>query len=85
MYIHLVTGDANFLMDKTSFIVGGFSQPCVARALLDQGTETGFCQRFLWLFPRPSYAKFHTLEQADPEFTDKIGKITLTELILFSA
>ncbi len=42
-------------MDETNFVVGGFSQPSVSRALIEyQGnTEKGFSQRFLWFFPKP--------------------------------
>ena len=46
--------------DETSVIVGGFSQASVSRALIEYhgNTENGFSQRFLWLFPQPTYAKF---------------------------
>lgn len=71
-----MTGEANFSMPSTSLTVGGFSQPSVAKSLIEQSgsTDTGFCQRFLWLFPQPTYAKFDTLESADCVFTEKLGK-----------
>ena len=71
-----VTGDANFSMETTSFTVGGFSQPTVARSLIEQArsTEIGLTQRFLWVFPRPAYSRFHSLEAVDSQFTDYIGK-----------
>ena len=66
-----VTGDANFSMETTSLTIGGFSQPGVARTLIEQpgSIETGLTQRFLWSFPKPSYARFGTLEAVDEHFT----------------
>ena len=74
-----VTGDANFSMRSTSLTVGGFNQPSVARALIELpgNAEKGLSQRFLWIFPRPVYGEFHTLEPTDKTFTDKIGKLML--------
>ena len=71
-----VTGEANFSMDRTSLTVGGFNQPAVARSLIELpgNAEKGLSQRFLWLFPRPVYGKFETLEPVRKDFTDKIGK-----------
>lgn len=71
-----VTGDANFAMESTALTVGGFSQPPVARTLIEQSgsAEIGLSQRFLWLFPQPSYSRFHTLESVDKDFTDSLGK-----------
>ena len=76
-YVHsLVSGDANFDMDTTSLTVGGFSQPSVARMLIEQSAsaEIGLTQRFLWCFPKPSYSKFATLQKVDKDFTDTLGK-----------
>ena len=72
-----VTGDANFSMKSTSLTVGGFNQPSVARSLIELpgNAEKGLSQRFLWLFPRPVYANFDSLEPTDKLFTDKIGII----------
>ena len=67
-----MTGDANFSMESTCLTVGGFSQPSVARVL-----GRGLSQRFLWLFPRPSYSRFGTLEAVDYTFTEKISKLVL--------
>jgi len=71
-----VTGEANFCMEKTCLTVGGFSQPSVARTLIEQSTsaEVGLTQRFLWIFPRPTYSRFHTLQEVDEDFTRGIGK-----------
>lgn len=70
-----VTGEANFTMECTGLTVGGFTQPSVARTLIEQhgSSEKGLCQRFLWVFPRPVFAKFTSLEPVHPEFTEAIG------------
>ena len=51
----IVTGDANFSMDSTSLTIGGFSQPAIARSLIEQSgsSEIGLAQRILWIFPKP--------------------------------
>ena len=63
-------------METTSLTVRGFSQPSVARTLIEQSAsaEIGLIQRFLWCFPKPSYAKFSTLEEVDEGFTQALGK-----------
>ena len=62
-------------METTCFTVGGFSQPSVARSLIEQSgsAEIGLTQRFLWMFPRPAYSRFCTLEAVDTQFTENIG------------
>lgn len=72
----IVTGEANFAMERTCLTVGGFNQPAVARALIELpgNAEKGLSQRFLWLFPKPAYGKFNSLEPTDKNFTDKIGE-----------
>jgi len=71
-----VTGDANFSMESTNLTLGGFSQPSVARALIEQpgSSEIGLAQRILWLFPKPTYSHFNTLKPVDKEFTNNLGK-----------
>lgn len=56
--------------------VGGFNQPNVARSLIELpgNAEKGLSQRFLWLFPKPVYSQFDSLEPTDKTFTDKIGE-----------
>ena len=63
-------------MKTTSLTVGGFNQPSIARCLIELpgSAEKGLSQRFLWLFPRPVYSEFDTLESTDKVFTDKIGR-----------
>ena len=70
-----VYGDANFTMNVTSLTVGGFNQPAIARSLIELTgkAESGFCQRFLWLFPKPAYGKFSSYESIDENFIEKIG------------
>jgi hypothetical protein len=63
-------------MENTSFTIGGFTQPSVAKSIIEQlaCVEKGLCQRFLWLFPKPSFVWFNTLESVDDTFTKDIGK-----------
>ena len=70
-----VTGEANFLME-TSLTVGGFNQPAVARTLIELpgNAEKGLSQRFLWLYPKPIYGKFKTLEPVREEYIETIGE-----------
>ena len=73
---YTVTGEANFSMDCTSLTVGGFTQPAVARPLIElpSSVEKGFSSRFLWCFPKPCYATFDTLEPVNSEFTEHLGE-----------
>ena len=80
MYIHVhfaVSGEANFSMSSTNLTVGGFTQPGVARALIDipANTEKGLSQRFLWLFPAPLYEHIEQLGEVDVEFIDKMRNV----------
>ena len=62
-------------MVSTSLTVGGFNQPSVARTLIELpgNAEKGLSQRFLWLFPRPVYGHFDSLEPTEKTFTHRIG------------
>ncbi len=75
-FVYLVTGDANFNMEKTSLTVGGFTQPIVANSIITmQGSaEKGLAQRFLWNIPKSVFREFATLEPVDAAFTDKLGE-----------
>ena len=70
-------------MNHTGMTIGGFIQPSVARALIEQqsNVEKGLCQRFLWLVPKPSLVKFEQLQQANPHFVTSLGKKTDTSLV----
>ena len=72
----LVCGDANFHMSKTGLTVGGFTQPTMAKSLIEnpQAVEKGLVQRFLWIIPRPSYSAFTSLEPANSSFCKYLGK-----------
>lgn len=75
LFVHTVSGDANFAMSCTRLTIGGFTQPCVARNLIDMpsNSEKGLSHRFVWLFSKPLYGKFSTLESVEQSFTEKIG------------
>ena len=77
LYTIIVSGDANFSMKATSFTVGGFNQPYISRSLIEQpnNVEKGLSQRFLWLFPKPVYAHFNSLEPIDDEFVNTLGEL----------
>ena len=78
-----VSENANFHMERTALTVGGFTQPTVARALIElpASVEKGLTQRILWIIPRPSFAKFDTLELVEERFSLFIGKCTATVCI----
>ena len=71
-----VTGEANFTMPRTHLTVGGFTQPGVARALIElpSNAEKGLSHRFIWLFPKPLFGKFSTLGEVDKEFQLNMDK-----------
>lgn len=71
-----VSGESNFSMDHTGLTVGGFTQPSVARGLIEYppNVEKGLCQRFLWLLPKPKPTFFANLEKVDESFSVSIGK-----------
>ena len=60
-------------MEHTGLTVGGFTQPVVARTLI-ANIEKGFCQRFLWVLPKPVAIPLDELQQVDREFSTAIGK-----------
>ena len=64
-------------MERTALTVGGFTQPTVARALIElpASIEKGLTQRFLWIFPKPSFAKFDSLELIEEEFSTYLGEL----------
>ena len=70
-----MSGEANFHMQTTGLTVGGFTQPSVAKSLIElpQSVEKGLVQRFLWILPKPTYATFASLEPADEKFCDYLG------------
>lgn len=76
MQFFSVSGDANFSMKHTGLTIGGFTQPFVARNLIDvqANVEKGLCQRFLWLVPEPNLVTYEQMCKADTEFTTGIGE-----------
>ena len=71
-----MSGEANFTMSATRLTIGGFTQPGVARNIIEMpsNSEKGLSHRFLWLFPKPIYGKFETLGIVNKEFSSEIGK-----------
>ena len=63
-------------MTETNLTVGGFTQPGVARSLIEipSNSEKGLSHRFLWFFPNPIYNKFNSLGEVDADFFQKMGK-----------
>ena len=76
MFSSTVSGDANFSTQRTGMTLGGFIQPSVARALIEQqaNVEKGMCQRFLWVVPKPAIVNFYQLQKVDTCFVSTIGK-----------
>ena len=70
-----VSGDANFAMTSTMLSVGGFTQPGVAKSLIEMpsNAEKGLSHRFLWVFPNPLYEKFSNLGEVDENFIGKLS------------
>ena len=63
-------------MHRTGFTVGGFTQPSVARGLIQNASniEKGLCQRFMWVVPSPTPVPFDDLQPVDGDFTASIGE-----------
>ena len=63
-------------MSSTRLTIGGFTQPGVARNLIEMpaNSEKGFSHRFIWIFPRPIYGRLDTLQASDESFTNEIGR-----------
>lgn len=62
-------------MKHTSLTVGGFTQPSVARNLIEisANVEKGLCQRFLWVVPRPTPVSFEELGQVERDFSTALS------------
>ena len=73
----IVAGDANFNMASTNLTLAGFTQPAVARNLIENAAnfEKGLPQRFIWMFPKPTYAHLEKLQPINPVFTAALGKM----------
>ncbi len=65
----IVTGNANFDMNQTSFTLLGFTQPHSALPILQdvESNAKGFTSRILWYFPRPIYSKFADLQLTEED------------------
>ena len=62
-------------MDISSLTVRGFTEPRVARVLIDipANTEKGLPQHFLWMCPKPMYGKFSSLGELPMDFVSKMS------------
>ena len=71
-------------MSLTMLTVGGFTQPSVARSLIEQpsNSEKGLSSRFLWLFPNVVYGNFDDLGQVNLDFISKISMLLKQQLCL---
>lgn len=80
----VVSGDANFTIPRAGLTLGGFLQPSMARAFIEQqsNVETGLCQHFLWIVPNPKVVSFEFT--VDASFTTTaIGELyDYTNLLL---
>ena len=64
--------------------VGGFTQPGVAKSLIEtpSNAEKGLSHRFLWMFPNPLFQKFSNLSAVDGDFIKSAMCMFSTECIL---
>lgn len=64
-------------MSSTRLTIGGFTQPGVARDLIEMpsNSEKGLSHRFIWIFPKPLYGKFASLKNVDKKFSSHIGNL----------
>lgn len=76
LLLFTVSGEANFSMALINLTVGGFTQPGVARALIDvsANTKKGLSEHFLWLFPTPLYKHIEALTEVDRDFMQKMSE-----------
>ena len=73
MYICISCSNWGCQLHNGEHCTNSFSQPPVARTLIEQSgsAEIGLSQRFLWWFP---HSRFHTLESVDTDFTECLGE-----------
>jgi len=71
-----VAGDANFNMPSTNLTLAGFTQPPVARSVIESAGnfEKGLPQRFIWMFPKGTYSYLNKLQPINVTFTTALGK-----------
>lgn len=77
MLSFIVAGDANFNIASTNLTLAGFTQPAVAQNLIKSAAnfEKGLPQRFIWMFPKPTYAHLEKLQPVNPVFTAALGRV----------
>lgn len=64
------------MMNNTNLTVGGFTQPAIARNLIEipSNSEKGLSHCFIWLFPNPLYQEFSQLGKANQTFIQRLGE-----------
>ena len=82
----LVTGNANFNMEQTTFTLVGFTQPHTAMPIIQdtQNNAKGFTSRFLWFFPEPVYCRMRDTvltEEESSQITDFKKKLGSSHLL----
>lgn len=87
-----VSGNANFKMQRTCLTLCGMTQPTTAAPLIvdKNNVDKGLASRFLWIFPKPVFKKFASLEvsaneelkEASKNFTIHLGNWQLHQLII---
>ena len=72
----VVSEEANFMMNSTNLTVGGFTQPAIARNIIEipSNSEKGLSHHFIWVFPKPLYQEFSELGKTNQTFIQRLGK-----------
>ena len=62
-------------MERTSLVAAGFTQPTVARGIIEgqAAAQRGFSQRFVWIFPKPMFGHLETITGDDQEESKIMG------------
>ncbi len=71
----IVTGNANYDLNQTTFNLLGLTQPQSAMPIIEdrQNNAKGFTSRVLWYFPKPIYCRLEELDLT-PEEEIKVEK-----------
>lgn len=68
-------------MERTALMVGGFTQPSLAKRLIQfpASIEEVLHRGFLWLFPKSSFSMLESLETVDERFCCYLGEYKLSK------
>ena len=63
-------------MKRTSLAIAGFTQPGVARTLIEPHSSSAWLlsEIFLWVFPKPVFGHLQTLSGNEPELCQVLGE-----------